>query len=405
MVDQPSRPGKLRLLLLTLLPLAALGAMVWLFLAKGQTLTAPIREQIQNLPVTEGIAFERVTFKRSQIVATIRNSGAADITLTGVHVNDMTTFGYLTPSNTIPRLSTATLTIPFDWVEGDPYEIRVVSSSGLFHATTVDVAAETPVPTGKYYAIFALLGLLVGVIPIFLGLTWFPILRNLNERAMSFLLSFTVGLLLFLGVDSFDEALELREKVAGPLQSAMLILIASVGSFLLISAAGNWVARRQATKEPVTPSKGVGAAVAGMIAIGIGIHNFGEGLSIGAAYTTGAVSLGGLLVLGFMIHNTTEGIAIVAPLAKSGSKLRQLIGLGIVAGVPTILGAWLGGFAYSPMWALISLAIGTGAIFQVVYVILKNQEEGLVDWLSRGPTFAGLMLGFALMYGTGLMVA
>jgi zinc transporter, ZIP family len=405
MSDQPAPTTKLRMVLLTLLPLAALGFMVWLFLAKGQSLTAPIRENVENLPLKEEIFFERVVFKDSQIVATVRNSGAGDITLTGIHINDMTTFGYVTPSNTIPRMGTATVTIPFDWIEGDPYEVRLVSSTGLFHATTIDLAASTPVPNAKFYGVFALLGLFVGVIPIYLGLTWFPVLRKLSGGAMNFLLAFTVGLLLFLGVDSFDEALELKEKVAGPFQSAMLILIASVGSFLLISFAGNWVAQRRERKEPSAQGMGKSIAVAVMIAIGIGIHNFGEGLSIGAAYTTGAASLGGLLVLGFTIHNTTEGIAIVAPLAKGGAKLMQLFWLGVVAGVPTVFGAWLGGFAYSPMWALVALAVGAGAIFQVVYVILKSQEEGPVDWLSRAPTFAGIMLGFALMYATGLMIA
>ncbi|MFY9235267.1 MAG: ZIP family metal transporter [Fimbriimonadaceae bacterium] len=386
---------------LGLLPLAALGLLVWLFIVRGDEVTAPIRQNEANLPIPESVSFERIVFKPSQIVATVRNTGPKDFTIADVHINDMATQAYISPSATIPRLSTAKVTIPHDWVEGDPYEIRLVSSTGLFYAAMVDVAATTPTPSASYLWAFALLGVLVGVVPVYLGLLWFPLLRKLGESAMSFFLAFTVGLLVFLGVDSLEEALEVRGKVGGPLQPTMLILIGTVATFLVISWISGLLGR-------VGERKGggfVALSLAYMIAFGIGIHNLGEGLAIGAAYSLGEVSLGGLLVLGFMIHNTTEGIAIVAPVARTGAKLRHLVLMGLLGGVPTIFGAWIGGFAYSPIWSLLFLSVGAGAVLQVVYVIVKGMLAERKDAFSSGPAVAGLLAGLAVMYFTGMMVA
>lgn len=398
-MDESPAPNRSKTVFWTLAPLVVLGLLVALFVVKGDRITQPIRAGVENLPAPERIAFERIVFKPTQIVAHVRNAGPTPITITGVHVNDMATRAYLTPSAEIGRLGKAIVTIPHDWVEGDPYEVRLVSAAGLFHSRMVDVAALTPVPGPRYFGVFALLGVLVGVVPVFLGLAWFPALRRAGTGVTQFLLAFTVGLLLFLGVDALEESLEIGENVAAPLQPIMITLIAALGTFFFITIASN--------KLKVPDSSGgmaLGAgALAMMIAFGIGVHNFGEGLAIGAAYALGEATLGGLLVLGFTIHNTTEGIAIVTPLARSGARLRQLIVMGFVAGLPTIVGAWIGGFAYSPLMSLIFLGVGAGAVFQVVYAIMQSYHRP-AETLVKPVFAAGIVAGFVLMYATGLLI-
>ena len=112
-----------------------------------------------------------------------------------------------------------------------------------------------------------------------------------------------------------------------------------------------------------------------MISIGIGLHNFGEGLAIGAAIGLGQVALSTFLIVGFALHNTTEGLAIASPMAKGKPMIGKLVAMGMIAGAPAIFGAWLGGFMYSPFSAVIFLSIGAGAIFQVILALIKWLQQ------------------------------
>jgi zinc transporter ZupT len=281
-------------------------------------------------------------------------------------------------------------------VEGEPHVIRLVTSTGLTFDAEVAVATETPRPSVRFVGIFAALGILVGVIPVFLGLLWLPFLRTVSRKWIDFFLSLTIGLLLFLGVDALAEALEVSARVAGAFQGLSLVLLGVLGTPLIIGALGEW---RRRTRHGLSP-----LYVAALIALAIGLHNLGEGLAIGAAYSSGEISLGAFLVLGFLLHNTTEGLGIVAPLAHERTRLRQLAWLGLLAGAPTILGTWLGGFSYSPISTTLFFAVGAGAIVQVIMELWKlfarSDKPGLLQPLNA----AGVLTGLAIMYATGLLV-
>ena len=141
-----------------------------------------------------------------------------------------------------------------------------------------------------------------------------------------------------------------------------------------------------------------------LVAVGIGLHNLGEGVAIGSAYSVGALALGAFLVVGFALHNTTEGLAIVAPVAHLRPSLRRLVVLGLIAGAPAVLGAWIGAAAFNASLAAFLFGFGAGAIVQVIVALapsLRNDEGRLL----HPAAVAGLLAGMAIMFSTGLLVS
>ena len=390
--------NRIRLTLFALLPLVLLGAMIGLFLSSETLLLGPSPVPPDAL---QRLTFERMAFYPGEIVVWVRNTGPGPARIGQVLVNDAMWAFSAAPGPELKRLARATITIPYDWVEGEPHEVKVVTDVGLVFKKQVDVATETPVPGWRYFGLFALLGIYVGVIPVFLGLLWFPFLTAVRGWWMEGLLSFTVGLLVFLGLDAVKEAFEATARMASVFKGEALIALGLFGSFLGLLALGQ---RKKGEGGDASPS---GLRLAYLIALGIGLHNLGEGLAIGAAYQLGEVALGAFLVLGFTIHNTTEGLAIVSPILRAAPRRYHFLLLGLVAGAPTIAGTWLGGLTYSVPMAVLFLAIGAGAIFQVIYEIVRFQARGkpVLQVLITPHNLGGLVAGFLLMYLTGFLVA
>lgn len=351
----------------------------------------------RGVPPVEQLTFERVVLKPNLIQVTVVNGGPDAVRIAQVMVDEAFWDYTIRPGQVVPRLGRATLEIPYPWVRDEPHEVTVLTSSGLTFSHEIPVAVTTPTVGPRFFALFALIGLYVGVIPVAIGLLWYPLLRRLDRWWLDFVLALTAGLLLFLGADTLQEALESAEQVPGAFQGAMLVVLGAVGTlFLLQLASHGRVAQGGARGR---------RAVAALIALGIGLHNLGEGLAIGAAYALGEVALGAFLIVGFMLHNTTEGLGIVAPIAKDDPPLSFLVRLGLVAGGPTILGAWLGGMAVTPFYATLFMGIGAGAIAQVVLalfgVIAKERPKAVWSPATAG----GVLVGLLVMYATGLLVA
>lgn len=387
--------SRARLWLAGLLPLLLLAGIGMLFLRFG-----PLGVFRAAFPPVEELTVQRIRLPEpGQLEVHVVNGGPEPVTVAQVLIDEAYWEYEIEPGPTVERLKSATIRAAYPWVEGEPHEVTIMTNTGLTFSAGVEVATQSPAPSLRYLATFTLLGLYVGVIPVFLGLLWFPFLCRVERKWVHFFLSLTVGLLLYLGIDALHEAIELQERVPEAFQGMGLVVLGVLGSVFGLVAVSRWLRGRDRRGDASPP-----LCLAYMVALGIGLHNLGEGLAIGAAYSVGAISLGAFLVIGFAIHNTTEGLGIVAPLASTRPALWQLIALGALAGLPTIAGTWIGGFTYRPGLAVFSLALGAGAIFQVVWelgrLIRRESESG---W-SAPLNAMGLVAGLVIMYSTALLV-
>jgi len=390
----PAWLGRSRgLVVLAVLPLLLLAGFLAFLVATGSGLT-PI-----SAPPLEELTVQRVVLPRpGEMEVQLANGGPSPVTIAQVAVDDAYWAFEIDPSPTIPRLGSATVRIPYPWVRDEPHEVMLVTSTGVTFGGAVDVSLPQPARSSRTLFQFLLLGFYVGVVPVALGMLWYPVVRHMSTRALAFVMSLTVGLLVFLLFDTLLEALEIAARLPAALNGVPLVGLTALLTIGLIEGIG---AARRGGRSPL--------AVAGLIALGIGLHNFGEGLAIGAAYALGEVALGAFLVIGFTLHNVTEGLAVVSPLARGATpRLRHFAGLALVAGAPAIIGTWTGAYAYSDLAAAIFLAIGAGAIAQVVYAVTRYtlRLTGADGLPAFSPvTVGGFAAGVGIMYATALFVA
>ncbi len=346
------------------------------------------------------ITIEKVEFLDSEIVATIRNTGPMAVDIALADVNDRIHPAAIEPDKHLERFETAVVRIPFLWNVAEPYLIGITTDDGTRFEKEVEAAAPSLEPSLELVGFFAIIGTYVGIIPVMIGLLWLPFIKRISKSKYHFFLALTAGLLLFLGIDATEEALEVsKETLADSFNGVLLVATVVLLSFLALYYVGERLVQNASLSRMTKP-----VAVALMISIGIGLHNFGEGLAIGAAIGLGQVALSTFLIVGFAIHNTTEGIAIASPLAKGKLMIRLLAGLGILAGAPAIFGAWIGGFVYSPFTAIIFLSIGAGAIFQVIVILIKWLQDEGDKKLSSTAVVSGLAVGMLVMYLTSILI-
>ncbi len=373
------RPG---LIALALVPVLLLAAFVAYLMRTGAGLPT------SGAPPVEDLTVQRIELPRAgEMVVRVLNGGPSPVTVAQVAVDDAYWAFDIAPSPTIPRLTSAVVTIPYPWVRDEPHEVMLVSSTGLTFRGAVDVSLPQPADDWAALWRFALLGFYVGVVPVGLGMLWYPVVRHIGTRGMTFVLSLTVGLLVFLLVDTLLEALATASRLPDGMHGGPMVWLLALLAFGLIEASGS---TRRGGRSPL--------AIATLIALGIGLHNFGEGLAIGAAFTLGEVALGAFLVVGFTLHNITEGLAVAAPLTRAAPRAVHFIALTLLAGAPAMLGTLVGAYAYTDI----------GAIAQVVYAVSAYvlRLDGNGERTALNPiTVGGFAAGVAIMYVTALAVA
>lgn len=385
--------------LLGLGPLVLIGILLGLF----TLLNAPgLSTLSEGVPPKEEVAVEDIRLTPGQITITVRNEGPDPVSIAQVNVSDYYAL-FTQTRQTMAPLESTTLTISYHWVDGDPYEVALVTSLGGKIPTDIDAAALSPERGSSFFGLMTLLGIYVGVIPVALGMLWMPFVRRSSATWVRVLLGVTVGLLAFLAIDATLEAVELVAG-NGAFGGAMVVFLGAVTAYLILEGTDAWMRRRQnpgaAFGQPAAlpPQR-----LALLIAVGIGLHNLGEGLAIGSAYAVGSLALGASLIVGFALHNTTEGLAIVTPLAKQPPGLGRLAILGLIAGAPAAAGALIGATVYQPALAAFLLGVGAGAVAQVAVKLLPLLKDTAGRTVTP-LTGAGIVLGMALMFTTGLLV-
>ena len=346
------------------------------------------------------ITIEKIDFIDSEIQATVRNTGHIPVEIVMADINDRIQPAAVEPDRFLERFETTLVRIPFEWNEAEPYTIGITVEDGTRFEKEIEAAAPALELSLDLAIFFAIIGTYVGIIPVMIGLLWLPFIKRISKQKYHFFLALTVGLLLFLAIDSIEEAIEVsNENLADSFNGTLLITTVTVLSFLGLYYSGNKLVEKAGSSKFTKP-----VAIALMISIGIGLHNFGEGLAIGAALGMGSIAFSTFLIIGFALHNTTEGIAIAAPMSRGKLMIGKLAAMGIIAGSPAIFGAWIGGFVYSPFTSVIFLAIGAGAIFQVIVVIMKWIQEENDKNLSTIAVVSGIAVGMLVMYLTSILV-
>ena len=272
-----------------------------------------------GVPLPE-ITMEKIDFVDSEILVTVRNTGPIPVEVAMADINDRIQPAAVEPDRFLERYETALVRIPFAWNEAEPYIVGLTIEDGTRFEKEVEAAAPALEPSLELAGFFALIGTYVGIIPVMIGLLWLPFIKRISKNKYHFFLALTAGLLLFLGIDSIEEALEVSEEnLAGSFNGALLVATVVVLSFLGLYYAGEKLVKRAESSRITKP-----IAIALMISIGIGLHNFGEGLAIGAAVGLGSIAFSTFLIVGFALYNTTEGIAIAAPMSRDKMMIGKL---------------------------------------------------------------------------------
>jgi zinc transporter ZupT len=387
----------LGLRLAALVPVLLLAVVVGLFVATGSSVVDLLG---RSAPPADEFDVRRVEFHPGEIRIRVTNPQADDLTIASVTVDDAIVPFTVDGDRTLGRLRSSTIVVPYQWVEDEPIAVGVTSSTGIETVEEVAAAVETPGVTAEAVLGYTIVGFLVGVLPVGLGLLWLPSLRHADPRWLSAFMALTGGLLAFLGVEALFEAFERQAVLPDALGGAGLVLLGVAVSYLTMTFLSARLGRGGAGLG--------GLALATLVAIGIGVHNFGEGLAIGTSFAFGELALGTFLIVGFMIHNVTEGLGIAAPAAEGGAarpSVARLGGLALIAGGPAILGGWTGGFLANDLLAVLFFGAAAGAALEVVVEVGRFVAKRAPGGLRSGWVIGGFLAGIAVMYVTGLLAA
>ena len=377
-----------------IIPLVLLAVVLAAFVAVNPLATFESGEPLPDVTVSHHTLPNQET-----LVLHVTNNGPESVTIAQVLVNDAYwdfEVRHDGDGRTLAPRESARVVVPYHWNPGWDVEAALVLSDGTTIHHTIVAPSESPEVGANVLWLFVLIGLFVGVIPVVLGMAWFPFIQSMSDRWLHAVLAFSIGVLAFLAFDSGFEAFEIAETVPGAYEGPLLVILGIIGAVAAVQAVSAWGERRAGAST--------GLVTAYLVAVGIGLHNLAEGLAIGSAFALGQASLGAFLVVGFMLHNVTEGPPVIAPVSRGRRPaLWHFAALGAIAGAPVILGGWIGSVAFAPTLGAFFLAVGAGAIIQVCWEVagMIRRDAGR---LGSPTNLGGFLLGMVVMYATDLLV-
>ena len=383
-----------------LLPIVLLVGVVSTFALAGSPLIDLLG---RNPPPADAFDVRRVAFQPGEIRIRVTNPQRDDLTIASVTVDDAIIPFTLDGSETLGRLRSSTIVVPYDWVEDEPIAVGVTSSTGIETVEEIPAAVATPKASGRSFLGYGVIGFMVGVVPVALGFLWLPSLRRARPEWLAAFMALTAGLLTFLALDALTEAFALQAALPSAFGGAGLVLLGVSVSYLALTLLGRRLsASGREQGEGVAAS---GLTLATLVAAGIGLHNLGEGLAIGSSFALGELTLGTFLIIGFMVHNVTEGLGIATPIADRGVavSLRRLAALTLLAGAPAILGTWLGGFFTNDLLGVVFFAAAAGAALEVVTEVGRQVLRKAPGGLGSPYVVGGFLAGIAILWVTGLL--
>ena len=279
--------------------------------------------------------------------------------------------------------------------------IGALITLGLVALRSYDFEAILVTDTLGALVIMTGIGFVAGILPVLVGMLWFPYVRRLDAKWVHAVLAFSAGILAFIAYEMADEAIGHATSVStatvgpvhdvvglsGPIITLTVAALAALATVAAMELGSRWQKARTAS------ARGNGLLIAYLVAIGLGLHSVGEGLAIGAAFAGGDAGLVILFTVGFIIHNVTEGPAIIAAVARDRKTppIRHFAAFGILAGGGVIVGGWIGTFATSSFLAALVFAVAFGAIAQVIWEMVGLVRYDAGDLFGRRIVVAFLV--------------
>lgn len=385
--------GAIGKILLGILPVAALAGVSWLLLnGPAVGLQIGLREIPGDVNIVSTI------LRHGEIELNLHNLTSEDVTISTVNISDSIVPFEISPSPTIPPNGEAVIHVPYPWVNGQAYEVIVLTSDAHEITTAIQAASQTPLTSSMTQQDLILIGLTAGFIPLLAGIIWFGIFKRIGRGAFLFLMAIAAGLLAYVAITLTSHALVNAAQLGETFQGVGAIGIGIVVTFLFLDSVERW--RSNTGPESIRQHR----SRAWKMALEMGWRNFAEGLAVGASIALGAAALSVILIVVLIIQNIIEGFRIASSVSGDRLSVLLLLVIAIAAGAPAVLGTWLGGINTLPALSILFLAFGAGAVLQATFEGFKLIQRDSSGSYRPFTVFSGVTVGMLVLYITGQLI-